>query len=485
MADIDFSDVFGVAPLTDDGFKSEGKICLTPDDFYSNNSHRTNYLLYDTRTHRDIYELLLAQSNNLIRDQYVNRQGECCVAMIGAKGIGKTTSLKAFVRLCQFSVPNLYAIYVSFNNVEEDIVLTSSLAEIILKVLSDDLSVPLPTRANRDYSSRLYLIRCLKESCLKLILLVDELDQLYKSTTQKALSTLHDLAYFGNQPTGCLSVVVCGSSAMMEALITTNASPAVREEFPLLSVGAPNLNDTKFFTNRVFSSLPTDLVTVSVLSERNLSDETRYWTRLLAFAAGANARTIGRVCNGRVTGNVLSSICPDSHLSVTNTLYKAHLDSLRLQIHVSLYEKNKAMFDAWKDAADPFDAIGTTTQWEVQFQCLMYDEVVDVWRRLVREGVVNESEAMNLNDSLQHLSDRSWITIGSIVNSHPEYIYPYSLFQTFKETLRQDLLPTFREKLADQITNAPNKIVKAVANPRVLGAAVGVAVTSCCGCTLM
>jgi hypothetical protein len=41
-------------------------------------------------------------------------------------------------------------------------------------------------------------------------------------------------------------------------------------EFPLLDMGAPDLNGTKYLTKRVFSNLPTDISAVAVLTETML-----------------------------------------------------------------------------------------------------------------------------------------------------------------------------------------------------------------------
>ena len=207
--------------------------------------------------------------------------------LVGAKGIGKTSSLKAFVQLCPRVVPNLFTIYVNYNNV-----ITSgqefrlSLISIVILRLRL-LGVPIPEWREQEKSPKDNLLGFLLLNKLKVLILVDELDQLYKNCDDVSLHTLHDLAALGNQPTGTISVLVCGSSAMMEALITCNADMNVRMEFPLLNKGAPNLNETKYLTKRVYTTLPTDLDAVASMTGTETSVANKPWLRFVAFAGAA------------------------------------------------------------------------------------------------------------------------------------------------------------------------------------------------------
>lgn len=485
--DINARDKIGVAPCSSEEFESEGHRCYDAAELFSHAQHRTNYTIYQTDAHKGIYNRLLAQSNSLVNDSFTNRQGENCITLIGAKGIGKTTSLKTFVTLSKYVVPNLYAIYISLNNIQIDKDLKDKTVLTVVLEMMKSLGFPLRDRADEDHIGH-YLVAILREQKAKLLLLIDELDQLYKSTDKVALLDLHELSYLGNQPTGTVSVIVCGSSAMMEHLITTNASQPIREEFPLLSAGAPNLNGTKFQTRRVVSYLPTDLVTISILAEKSLTNSNIKWIRLVAFVAGASARSVGRVVgDSSKDGEIINSVSPEFSYTGANTLSKPHLAQLRAKILKKLYAKNAVLLNSIKNASDLTAAIADTS-WEkggaMEFLPLTYKEVQKIWKKLIKKEVVKSDESIHLDTSILHLADRGWIVIGTVRESHPTSIYPFSLFQVFQESIRDDVMPTVKEKIAETLKKGPVEVAKLVANPRSAVAAVAVA-TACGACIVM
>ena len=171
--------------------------------------------------------------------------------------------------------------------------------------------------------------------------------------------TLHDLACL-DQPTGRVSVVLCGSSVMMEDLITTNGikDANIVAEFPLL-IGAPNLNETKYLTKRINPTLPTDLGAVAILSQVELNDANKAWLRLVAFAGGCSARATARILNkdSSANGSILLGLSsPDGSLSGHDTLINSKeeeeddMNHLRGKIMQGLYKKNKSLFKQFFDS---------------------------------------------------------------------------------------------------------------------------------------
>lgn len=469
MDGLDLRDIFGVAPLQHKSdLKDNNVICAN--DLFAKFPRFAGYKIYSTKAHAGMYNILLAQAINLQNGNYVNRQGESSSTMVGAKGIGKTTSLKTFAHICRDIVPGIYVMYVSFSNIMSNEWLTSKSIVLIIIELFKDMEVDIEVPEN-SRSSCEALVRYMKMSGIKLMLLVDELDQLYKVKEQVCLATLHDLSYFGNQPTGTMSTIVCGSSSMMEFLITANANANLRMEFPLLDMGAPNLNETKFLTKRVYSNAPTDLSAVATLTEFELNDKTVPWFRLIAFAACVSSRAVGRMLNdSSIVDDILSSLSPHAALSGSNTLSNSDLSHLRQKIIAKVFKKNKSMFNSLLNSSDIVVKIATIN-WEDQFVPLKYDEVKSLWNKLVTNGLVSVDRANALDDYLLHLGDRAWLTIGCITNSHPEDIYPYSMYHCVKEQIASSIMPTFIDSMVDSIKLGCIGFGKRLADPKVLAAA--------------
>lgn len=299
---MDYRDVFIIPPMSPQDFRlyqdQLKKEIIRGNDLLNSNlatdSDLGDISLFDTRAHRDIFSILLSMSDSLSNGRYRNQRGICCSTLAGAKGIGKTISLQAFTKICKKIFPNIYTVYISFNNIlcERNRLQYTSLISILMTEIEKSVGILIP-QGNQHQPLCELLIEYLMKNNINILVLVDELDQLYKSELESSLVTLHDLAYLGNQPSGRVSILVCGSSSMMEYLIRANGDSDVKEEFPLLK-NAPNLNGTKFLTKRAYSSLPTDLQTVATIANVDYALNIP-WVRIIAFSAGGSARQIKRV----------------------------------------------------------------------------------------------------------------------------------------------------------------------------------------------
>ena len=483
---IDCRDAFGSKPLDVNNRLEMRQNIDSAAALFAEFPQYSSYTIYSSRAHEGVYNILLSHAWNLSKGTYKNRQGESSSTMVGAKGIGKTTSLKTFTHICKYIIPDVHVLYISFNNIlNHGWLCDNSLTSVIILLLAElGVHISLVTAKN-EKSLNEYLIHFLQTHNMKLMLLIDELDQLYKSTKDSCLVTLHDLAYIGNQASGTMSTIVCGSSSMLEFLITTNAGEIVRLEFPLLNKGAPNLNGTKFLTKRVYSNIPTDLAAVAVVAGMKLDCNTIGWIRIVAFAAGCSARAVGRVifdCNEQI----LTSLSPDSSLCGSNTLSDKNLSVLREKIIHKCYKKNAAVFDPILNSSDIVNSIATM-RWESNFQPLKFVEVQELWKRLIYKGKVSQGNAGDLVDYLLHLSDRCWLTIGNVENSNPQDIFPYSMFHCFKAKLKADALSGLMPRLVRHIKK---DVVATMSSPQVVAAATTSGVTALaaagiCGCSIM
>mmetsp|Transcript_23372 Transcript_23372/g.31990 ORF Transcript_23372/g.31990 Transcript_23372/m.31990 type:complete len:490 (+) Transcript_23372:83-1552(+) len=484
-------DIFGSAPLT--GLEYNLNIEQNP----SRKDIRTaaelldafplfeETVIYKTQAHLGIYDVLLAHCRNLSSGKYKGRRGECCSTLVGAKGIGKTSSLQIFTKICKFMIPNVHVVYVNFNNIcsSGPKFLEFSLITLIMNQLRQ-LGLVVP-EVGEEEAPKDVLLTYLQTADINVLVLIDELDQLYKTVLPVNEITLHDLACLGNQPTGRVSVVLCGSSAMMEDLITTNGvkDTNIVDEFPLLK-GAPNLNSTKYITKRVYSALPTDLGAVATLTRKELNDANKPWLRVVAFAGGCSARATGRLLNDSgANGSILLGLSPDSALSGHNTLNKDDMNHLREEIIKGLYKKNNALFKQF------FDSNGRAllleierVNWEEQFQPLLFAEVNSIWKKLINKKKVRKEDSGKLVYNLLYLSDRCWLTINGVVDNHPERIYPFSMFHLFKQHMKEDALTETSDQLMTYISQGASAAGKDLSDPKLL---TGMAVTAGLSCVVM
>jgi hypothetical protein len=447
--------------------------------------------LYNTKTQREIFSLLWHQASNLSIGNYVETQGVCSSTMVGAKGIGKTASLKLFSATAQYAFKNVIEIYVSFNNAFSSgcPLLQKSVLSVVVDELKrigielrDDLSEPMLGQR---------LISALIRHGVYLHLIVDELDQAYKIDGKEypeVIRSLHDLSYFGNQPSGRIAVLVCGSSAMIQNLITTNADDKIREEFILLKTGATNLNGNKFITKRVYSTLPIDLEAVACIVDEVYSELNMPYLRLIAYATGCSARNVQRVIKDLNPDlDLLGLATPENSLSGGNTA-SARRFILWQKIMKRMRKNNRTvcneLFPIGANVGEIVRNI-VSINWEVSFQPLYFDEILVIWKKLIRKGLVDNSE--NLSYDLLHFADRNWITIDGIRNSKPNRIFPFAMASLGNYILDENIVPTLSQHIQETLSKGASAVAKLATNPRVVatGLAVGLgAPVAACGCTV-
>ena len=476
---MDYEDVFGSAPLSTNNFKVYAKekpiraiefLAI----FGSSSSNNLGYNLYNTRTHVGIFDILLGYANNLNANAYYNRRGENAITLVGTKGIGKTFSLQAFVKLCPYVVPNIYAVYVNFNNIlSSEPEFNYSLITIISLQLRL-LGVPVPEMDESVIGAKDNLLNYLVASNTKILIVVDELDQLYKSTRTISKITINDLAALGNQPTGKVFVVICGSSMMMNEVIFHGADENVRREFPLLtSGGIPNLNCTKYLIMHVYSMLPTDLDAVSSMANRPNNEANKGWLRFVAFLGGCSARATTRLlAHGYVSDHVLEEFSPDTLLNGHSTSMDEALRLLYAQILTRSYQMNEVLLVELLDKTNGsliFDNIGTIA-WEERYVPLTYNDVQDIWKVLLENGSVPQNHRSNMSYYICHLTDRSCFVLSKCW----KYIYPYSMFHLLKPYISMKMLPTVQDQLVATIKRGMEDVrVSPLADPKLSLATVG------------
>jgi len=189
-----------------------------------------------------VLRALLWQSARLAEGFYGWNNGAYAWLLQGPAGIGKSTMLRAFTRVCQTLHPSVIPIYIDVSKLAEladggdmDImgVIADQLRRRGIAIASDsDGCSPLPARVAKALETG--------ARGRQGLLLVDEIDKLYGTPAGdvNALSCLGTLAHLAGRTTGLVGVLLCGSNDATRDIITYSVTEALRAEF---RDGAPGL----------------------------------------------------------------------------------------------------------------------------------------------------------------------------------------------------------------------------------------------------
>lgn len=396
--------------------------------------------IFDTNTHRQIFSVLMDYAETLGRGEFENKSGTCSTTLVGAKGIGKTECFLNFVHLASTFVPNVIVIYINFHEIDSDgsLFRTLSLSQI-LEIELGKYGVCAIESKNGDLPRPLWLklLVGLNKVNLRLLLLVDEFEQLYRciSCAKTSITTLNEVAAFGSQRSGRISVILCGSSAMMENLVSANASQLVLEEFKLLKEnGIPNLNCTKYRIKWVNSATPVDLKALASILGIACDEQHLPYLRLVAYRTGCKPRSVQRLLKEIRTGAFLHGpSAPENTIDGWSTLSTKAIHLLRSLILDALWDKNANILhnifgDGTKSEAEIVESI-CRVDWEKRLQPIKYSEVEEAWKK----QIVEDEDLLGISDfdvlyGVLHLVDRCWLAFNEVEeNSVPSQIYPCTL----------------------------------------------------------
>ena len=224
---------------------------------------------------------------------------------------------------------------------------------------------------------------------LRLLLLLDEVDELYKVSASEpalrshVLQTLGMLGTLGDGTSGVYGVLLCGSSSSTYTLVC-GGSPGLGEWFPLVQQGVPDLNSDKFTRWVVpFSSctavgeVARMLGVLAGAPHGELPQALLSQARLFTFFVGSSPRAVKRalraVANASDTGLASATPEPSSRLSPRATaLYSALLAKLQerngtLRAHVMSMNDKRVNLVRLKDWTVPWEDLVTPLSWaEVQ-----------------------------------------------------------------------------------------------------------------------
>ncbi len=410
----------------------------------SNGTLRTRS--YRTKAHSELYDILLYKTRFLCEGRYRQKQGIGSAAIVGSKGIGKTTVLSSYVNLCQLVEPRVLPVFVTMNHIgtRNNPLRKHTLAE---NVINEVKRHGIPVRSHGGQPHRELMV-AMRDTGKYLLLLVDELDQLYRLDPKTpagecANESLFELAFLGDQDTGLASTIICGSSAMLPLLITRNTNDP---EFPMLS-GAPSLNGNKYLTRRIHTSPPTDLNVIANITGLEMSPVNFGILRQLAFAFGSTAREVERMFVEASDKVLARSVMPAESLQGFNTLHSEDRNLLRKLLLREIIKKNDRLIKGLiRDNHLDANAVRNIA-WEQEFKPLLFEE-----GRRCCSGLSVESQDKFLN-YLLHMSDRSWISLDGMKDSAPEKIYPTTLLQVTAQHLEDAHGCSWSDTLGKYLSN--------------------------------
>lgn len=410
--------------------------------------------LFDTPAHRELSNLIITHAARLHANDFVNSNGSHARLILGPKGVGKSTMLRASAQALEAAFPSVIPIYVTCKAMGSSWhgMNRSCLMDIIANTLhTRGLAIDL-TDPNKPSAIKKALLAANK----RVLLMVDEIDELYRCTPEEdtfktAGHSLHDLAFLGDDPSGLFGVFVCGSSTACPLLIAKKLTADAALEFPRYK-GAPHLNSTKFSSVRITAPIPTDLNIVQHILERGCGDriEDNTIVRLIAFTAGARARRVVEcyktMRSGQRAGQdpvrwTLETWSPSSHETFPASLIN----------HYPFYSNLIATMREYNDALDEelvrFGALQVSqvmhVDWEKKFKPLPWSEVVKVWQETHVDDEAKARDVRALQAAVMALCDKDLLLYTSIHHGNPRHLYPSTMIQVFANNCTVDEMTTF------------------------------------------
>jgi hypothetical protein len=150
--------------------------------------------LFDAGPHSTLILALTNYGDDLIHGKFERANGSHSRLIQGPKGVGKTSVLKSFEKLCPVLYPDIIPVYISFDETNENSasVITKDLREILIAHVNKALDIDVRTFDGKNLYEK--LVNALFEKNKFVFIMVDEIDQLYRclpSDTEANHSLLH------------------------------------------------------------------------------------------------------------------------------------------------------------------------------------------------------------------------------------------------------------------------------------------------------
>ncbi|KAL9650223.1 hypothetical protein ABK040_014879 [Willaertia magna] len=358
---------------------------------------------YRTDSHLEMYRILSTFCYHSNALSFKHKRGAGSYCLVGNRGIGMSATLVNFTAICEHIYPKVIPIYISYHNVSK----CRYLQELSILDIAHDVLIEKGYSFRPEGTPFMQILNVLKRNDKRIVIFVDEIDALYTvdPTTNliianHVVSVLAELATIGNDDSGLISALLCGSSSMIELLISNEARlyPSVSSTFPLANV-SPNMNRTKFRALRIRSFPPTCVdVARKVL---NTLDEGLI--KVATFVTGAIPRHLHQFMLLNILGTR-----PINPLTLD-----PRLEKLKDDLYNLLFSKNDTLMNS------------LCTNGELDIEKVKTGDWVEGFKPL---SPVDINVSFTFTDLLT-LNDNNYITL---VGQAPHYlIYPVNMYSLF------------------------------------------------------
>lgn len=355
------------------------------------------YPIYRASPHLKIFRHLLEVTTKLQNGKWFGSDGAATCTLVGARGMGKSGSLRRFVDVCGVLFPNVLPVYVSYNRVTTSEMCDTTFSSLLCTELNKMGVVP-DKAQNKSDSLMTRIFRGLEKVNMYAFIVIDELDKLYKvreSAVNKHYVHFDEIRTLGGPTAGRVYTVLCGSSSQIHGLISKKAVHVSPNDFPLYT-HVQDFNGNKFHPLSVVPSIPNDLDTVRIQKQ---TDDIKV-QRHIAYYTGCNARRID--CFSESTP-------PDLPPIISENLFLRGL-------MIKLVSKNRTLLAF---IAQNKNGI-TDHAWETQLAHLNSSDIDNVWVSLDPKWTSNSQ----IEHELGLLTDRSEI----IYDPLEKQVHSISLF---------------------------------------------------------
>jgi hypothetical protein len=258
-----------------------------------------------TDFHKGIYGELADMCRALCQDRYQEKTGMFTKVLPGPRGVAKTTCLRNFVTAAPLLAPKVVSYFFSVSSagaVPEKVLSAGTLCKLVLDELFEN-----PKEISLGEGAQDILVRNLVERSLRLVLVVDEVDQLFKAKESNvkffdfAYKSLSELASLGNSTCGRLMIILSGSSSRLSTFIKGTKQDLTKDEledFPILSMQL-NMNNNRYKLLRVVLPKPDSIHNAlailhpsETLMRKSFEEEQKRKARAKMFVHGCNSRNL-------------------------------------------------------------------------------------------------------------------------------------------------------------------------------------------------
>jgi len=409
--------------------------------------------IYYARASCEMYRLLWNFASALNQGHFELINGQSTALIVGTKGIGKTTAIRMFVHFAHLAFHDIVPVYVNFEAVSSTVLEKNSLLDAVCNSLNLYLGWGIKPK-KLDEGLGMNLIDKLRERNRRLFLVVDEFDKYYQCSPEKhAIQTLDELSALANTKCGRIVALACGSSSFLENLIRGKGP---KRMYPLLEQPR-DINGSKFHSERVYSTLPTDLESVQEILGSDVPIET---VRIVTFIVGANARYVTQVRSATQSEGVYGS----GSISFSNDDVDERTQCLWEKMMKRFWEKNEISLKRLLTAEKQLDLELVKSYDFTEFQPLDYAEICELWKgKVIVDKPGNGIEVPDLDDCLRVLSDKSRVIWAEIQNKKPKAVYPPSIHHVVAKHEGKTLDPSMLDKIRRSVVH-PDQALKSVAS---------------------